>query len=146
MFETITKLILQIAYIFVILILLPTNHRHYFNHPKNINILFKKKSTKLYIDCLLFQSPNKSHLLFLLSFISTNHYTSASISMAAENSLDRLACGLGGKTMLPYVTSSIPALLQSRRTSFYFFVILINLCHKQRETTPVYSASLGNYS
>jgi len=33
--------------------------------------------------------------------------------IAGESALDRLACGLGGKTMLPHITANIPAMLQN---------------------------------
>jgi len=33
--------------------------------------------------------------------------------IAGESALDRLACGLGGKTMLPHITNSIPHMLQN---------------------------------
>jgi len=33
--------------------------------------------------------------------------------IAGESALDRLACGLGGKTMLPHITTNIPPMLQN---------------------------------
>ena len=33
--------------------------------------------------------------------------------IAGESALDRLACGLGGKTMLPHITTNIPQMLQN---------------------------------
>lgn len=36
-------------------------------------------------------------------------------AIAAESALDRLACGLGGKTMLPHITSNVPQLLANRK-------------------------------
>jgi len=32
-------------------------------------------------------------------------------AIAGESALDRLACGLGGKTMLPHILSNIPQML-----------------------------------
>ena len=38
-------------------------------------------------------------------------------AIAGESALDRLACGLGGKTMLPHIIGNIPTLLQNRKYS-----------------------------
>ena len=34
-------------------------------------------------------------------------------SVAGESSLDRLACGLGGKTVLPHIIVTVPQMLQN---------------------------------
>ena len=34
-------------------------------------------------------------------------------AVAGESALDRFACGIGGKTMLPHITSAIPQMLQN---------------------------------
>ena len=38
---------------------------------------------------------------------------SNSNSVAGESSLDRLACGLGGKTVLPHIIVTVPQMLQN---------------------------------
>jgi len=48
--------------------------------------------------------------------------------IAGESALDRLACGLGGKTMLPHVTTNIPQMLQNGLLLFvYTFPLSQNL-------------------
>lgn len=47
-------------------------------------------------------------------------------SVAGESSLDRLACGLGGKTVLPHIIVTVPQMLQNGKfltesTSAYKF-------------------------
>lgn len=37
----------------------------------------------------------------------------SSNTIAAESSLDRLSCALGGKTVLPHLTHALPAMLQN---------------------------------
>lgn len=36
-------------------------------------------------------------------------------AVAGESALDRFACGVGGKTMLPYIIEQIPQFLQNRK-------------------------------
>ena len=33
--------------------------------------------------------------------------------MAGESALDRFACGIGGKNMLPHIISTVPQMLQN---------------------------------
>ena len=42
----------------------------------------------------------------MLDFVNSN-------SVAGESSLDRLACGLGGKTVLPHIIVTVPQMLQN---------------------------------
>ena len=58
------------------------------------------------------------NILFFLFCHSSNN-------VVAESALDRLACGLGGKTMLPHIVQNIPQMLE-------------NPDWKYRYTTPVY--------
>ena len=46
-------------------------------------------------------------LIFLIFFVDSN-------SVAGESSLDRLACGLGGKAVLPHIIVTVPQMLQNR--------------------------------
>lgn len=39
-------------------------------------------------------------------------------AIAGESALDRLACGLGGKVMLPQLLSAIPQMLANGKSSF----------------------------
>ena len=43
---------------------------------------------------------------------------SDSNAVAGESALDRFACGIGGKTMLPHITSTIPSMLANGK-KFY---------------------------
>lgn len=47
--------------------------------------------------------------------IKMNHsfYFYSSNNVVAESSIDRLACGLGGKIVLPHIISNIPAMLSN---------------------------------
>lgn len=36
-------------------------------------------------------------------------------AVAGESALDRFACGVGGKTMLPHIIEQIPSFLQNRK-------------------------------
>lgn len=49
-------------------------------------------------------------------------------SVAGESSLDRLACGLGGKTVLPHIIVTVPQMLQNGKllTKFSFAKFIIN--------------------
>lgn len=46
-------------------------------------------------------------------------------NVVAESALDRLACGLGGKTMLPQVVSNIPSMLSSPEWQYRYFKLFI---------------------
>lgn len=59
-------------------------------------------------------------------------------NVAAESALDRLACGLGGKTILPQVVAAIPAMLGSadwkqRHAALMAVSAVGEGCHKQME-------------
>lgn len=41
-------------------------------------------------------------------------------TVAGENALDRFACAVGGKTMLPHIMATVPTMLQNRE-----FILLI---------------------
>ena len=41
-------------------------------------------------------------------------------AVAGESALDRFACGIGGKTMLPHIISQIPPILQSGKYTLLF--------------------------
>ena len=43
-------------------------------------------------------------------------------AIAAESALDRLACALGGKTMLPHILSNVPQMLQNGQYSQLCYV------------------------
>lgn len=56
----------------------------------------------------------------------------------AESALDRLACGLGGKTMLPHIVANIPQMLDSpdwkyRHAALMAISAVGEGCHKQME-------------
>ncbi|XP_014231665.1 importin-5 [Trichogramma pretiosum] len=60
-------------------------------------------------------------------------------NLVAESALDRLACGLGGKTMLPHVVSNIPTMLRSpdwkyRHAALMAVSAVGEGCHKQMES------------
>lgn len=42
-----------------------------------------------------------------------SYFSIYSNNVIAESSIDRLACGLGGKIVLPHVISNIPAMLSN---------------------------------
>lgn len=56
-----------------------------------------------------------------------------SMSVMAESALDRLACGLGGKTMLPHILSNVSTMLTNPnwkyRYAVYNFNYIINLSY-----------------
>ncbi|XP_034489294.1 importin-5 [Drosophila innubila] len=59
-------------------------------------------------------------------------------NVIAESSLDRLACGLGGKMVLPHVMSSLPAMLNHTDWKHRFAALMAisaigEGCHKQME-------------
>ncbi|GBP06314.1 Importin-5 [Eumeta japonica] len=59
-------------------------------------------------------------------------------NVIAESSLDRLACGLGGKTVLPQVMSSLPTMLghsdwKQRYAALMAISAIGEGCHKQME-------------
>lgn len=59
-------------------------------------------------------------------------------NVIAESSLDRLACGLGGKTVLPHVMNSLPAMLghsdwKQRYAALMAISAIGEGCHKQME-------------
>lgn len=45
-----------------------------------------------------------------MNFVSSN-------AIASESALDRMACALGGKTMLPHILSNVPQMLQNSQYS-----------------------------
>lgn len=60
-------------------------------------------------------------------------------NVIAESSLDRLACGLGGKTVLPHIISAIPTMLanpdwKQRHGALMAISAIGEGCHKQMET------------
>uniref|UniRef100_A0A6M2DRC2 Putative karyopherin importin beta 3 n=1 Tax=Xenopsylla cheopis TaxID=163159 RepID=A0A6M2DRC2_XENCH len=60
-------------------------------------------------------------------------------NVVAESSLDRLACGLGGKTMLPLVIQNIPSMLshsdwKQRHAALMAISAVGEGCHKQMES------------
>uniref|UniRef100_A0A2M3ZYW0 Putative karyopherin importin beta 3 n=1 Tax=Anopheles triannulatus TaxID=58253 RepID=A0A2M3ZYW0_9DIPT len=60
-------------------------------------------------------------------------------NVIAESALDRLACGLGGKTVLPHIVSNIPAMLNSpdwkqRHAALMAISAAGEGCQKQMET------------
>ncbi|XP_072034276.1 importin-5-like [Amphiura filiformis] len=63
---------------------------------------------------------------------------SDSNAVAGESALDRFACGIGGKTMLPYVISGIPPMLQNpdwryRHAALMAISAVGEGCHNQME-------------
>lgn len=59
-------------------------------------------------------------------------------SVVAESSLDRLACGLGGKTVLPHINATLSQMLQSenwkcRHAALMAISAVGEGCHKQME-------------
>nr|XP_012150540.1 PREDICTED: importin-5 isoform X2 [Megachile rotundata] len=60
-------------------------------------------------------------------------------NVVAESALDRLACGLGGKTMLPQIVQNIPSMLNNsdwkyRHAALMAISAVGEGCHKQMET------------
>ena len=53
-------------------------------------------------------------LLLFYFFIDLFNVFVDSNSVAGESSLDRLACGLGGKAVLPHIIVTVPQMLQNR--------------------------------
>ena len=56
--------------------------------------------------------------------INSKNFIFDSNSVAGESSLDRLACGLGGKTVLPHIIVTVPQMLQNGMF-FYFSQFVI---------------------
>lgn len=58
---------------------------------------------------------NYENIFFVLEFMKFHVFlfSFCSNSVAAESALDRLSVVLGGKTMLPHITTNIPPMLQS---------------------------------
>lgn len=61
-----------------------------------------------------------------------------STSVVAESSLDRLACGLGGKTVLPHINATLTQMLTSdqwkcRHAALMAISAVGEGCHKQME-------------
>ncbi|XP_026272263.1 importin-5 [Frankliniella occidentalis] len=59
-------------------------------------------------------------------------------NVVAESALDRLACGLGGKTMLPHIVQNIPQMLENpdwkyRHAALMAISAVGEGCHKQME-------------
>ena len=57
-------------------------------------------------------------------------------NVAGESALDRLACNLGGKTMLPHILTNVPPMLQSENWKFRHAALMAisscgEGCHKQ---------------
>ena len=52
-----------------------------------------------------------NNVISLLFYFSSNN-------VVAESALDRLACGLGGKTILPQVIMNIPNMLNNENWKF----------------------------
>ena len=46
-------------------------------------------------------------------------------AVAGESALDRFACGIGGRTMLPQIKVTIPPMLQNRKNIEEFFYIFL---------------------
>ena len=53
-------------------------------------------------------------------------------AVAGESALDRFACGIGGKTMLPHITAAIPKMLQNGNFMNNFVPFNYNLFFKIR--------------
>ncbi|XP_023288380.1 importin-5 isoform X2 [Orussus abietinus] len=63
---------------------------------------------------------------------------SDSNTVAAESALDRLACGLGGKTILPQIIQNIPSMLSNSDWKYRYAALMAisavgEGCHKQME-------------
>ena len=59
-------------------------------------------------------------------------------AVVAESALDRLACGLGGKTVFPHILSNTPTMLQQPDWKFRHAALMAisaagEGCHKQME-------------
>ncbi|XP_039296349.1 importin-5 [Nilaparvata lugens] len=59
-------------------------------------------------------------------------------NVVAESALDRLACGLGGKTILPHIVNNIPSMLSNPDWKFRYGALMAisavgEGCHKQME-------------
>ena len=63
---------------------------------------------------------------------------SDSNAVVAESALDRMACGLGGKTMFPHILNATPQMLQQADWKFRHAALMAisatgEGCHKQME-------------
>lgn len=54
----------------------------------------------------------KNSLEFLCEMRVSMNFVSSN-AIASESALDRMACALGGKTMLPHILSNVPQMLQN---------------------------------
>jgi importin-5 len=66
------------------------------------------------------------------------NHNNFSNSVVAESALDRLACGLGGKTMLPHIIQNIPPMLNNQDWKYRHSALMAisavgEGCHKQME-------------
>lgn len=70
-----------------------------------------------------------------VNFVSSN-------AIASESALDRMACALGGKTMLPHILSNVPQMLQNSQ-----YLLLFVLVHRIAWTlNTIYMVSYNIYN
>jgi hypothetical protein len=65
-------------------------------------------------------------------------FFSYSNTVVAESALDRLTCGLGGKTMMPHVEQNIPGMLSNPDWRYRYGTYKINVCALLSHRSHIY--------
>lgn len=72
-----------------------------------------------------------------VNFVSSN-------AIASESALDRMACALGGKTMLPHILSNVPQMLQN--SQYLLLFVLVRWIAWTFNTIYMVSCNIYNYN
>lgn len=72
-----------------------------------------------------------------VNFVSSN-------AIASESALDRMACALGGKTMLPHILSNVPQMLQN--SQYLLLFVLVRWIAWTFNTIYMVSYNIYNYN
>lgn len=72
-----------------------------------------------------------------VNFVSSN-------AIASESALDRMACALGGKTMLPHILSNVPQMLQN--SQYLLLFVLVRWIAWTLNTIYMVSYNIYNYN
>lgn len=70
-----------------------------------------------------------------VNFVSSN-------AIASESALDRMACALGGKTMLPHILSNVPQMLQNSQ----YLLLFVLVCWIAWTFNTIYMVSYNIYN
>lgn len=68
----------------------------------------------------------------------------SSNAIASESALDRMACALGGKTMLPHILSNVPQMLQN--SQYLLLFVLVRWIAWTFNTIYMVSYNIYNYN